>query len=118
MIELVSRCEADANLGPVQFWNLQAIKSALDILKNLRDENKKPRYVRAYLVVRRDRNLTQPRRETQGIIDSAEYALAPVDSPTLFLYRQNPTSKGEPAVWWPQLRFPVGNYVLAFSFDW
>jgi hypothetical protein len=26
------------------------------------------------------------------------------------------TPAGDPDVWWPQLRFPDGNYVLAFSF--
>jgi hypothetical protein len=50
--------------------------------------------------------------------DNREEALAPMDTPTLFMYRANATKKGEAQVGWPQLRFPRGIYVLAFSFDW
>jgi len=34
------------------------------------------------------------------------------------MYRANATPNGEVEVWWPQLRFPDGEYVMAFSFDW
>jgi hypothetical protein len=72
---------------------------------------------KAYLVVRRGRDLNVPRRETQGILSGGEDQLAPRDAPTLFLYRINPNAKRETEAWWPQLRFPDGNYVLAFSFN-
>ncbi len=72
---------------------------------------------RPYLVLRGGRNLVQPRRETQGILAAGEDPLAPRDALTLFLYRQDATASGETEVWWPQPRFPDGNYVLAFSSD-
>lgn len=110
IIELLERCKEDPTENS-QLWNLGSIKAALEILKQ-NVGNK------AYLVVRRGRNLTQKRRETQGILDSNELDLAPRDGVGLFLFRQNTTNIGEAAVWWPQLRFPTGNYVLTFSFDW
>jgi hypothetical protein len=69
-------------------------------------------------VVKRNRELKAERQERQGIISGGEGRLAPTDAPTLFMYRANPNDDGETATWWPQLRFPEGNYVLAFSFDW
>lgn len=74
---------------------------------------------KAYLVVRRGRTAQARRGERKGILSGGEEALAPKDAPTLFLYRQDPTKKGETEVWWPQLRFPEGqkNYVLSFSID-
>ena len=110
ILELLARCELDPKYG-AQLWNPESLRAALDILKKMRGS-------RAYLVVRRGRDLRQPRRETQGILAGGEEALAPRDALALFLYRQNPTSQGETEVWWPQLRFADGNYVLAFSFDW
>lgn len=110
IVELLARCEIDPQHG-AQVWNPESLRAALDMLKKMRGQ-------RAYLVVRRGRDLRQARRETQGILAGGEEALAPRDAVTLFLYRQNATPKGEEEVWWPQLRFPDGNYVLAFSFDW
>lgn len=110
LIELLEKCPPDARHG-VELWDLKTIKAALEKLKSLRGN-------KAYLVVKRGRDLRAQRRETQGILDSGEEALAPRDAPALFIYRQNEIpGKGEVAVWWPQLRFPVGNYVLAFSFN-
>lgn len=108
--ELLERCVPDHRFA-VELWDLKAIKAALVKLKTLRGN-------RAYLVVRRNRDLREARRETQGILSGGEEALAPTDAPTLFIYRQNEVpGKNEIAVWWPQLRFPEGNYVLAFSFN-
>lgn len=110
VIALLEKCEPDPEEDP-QLWNLKALKAAVQTLKTVRKSDQ------AYLVVRRNRNLQQPRRETQGILAGGEDNLAPRDKPTLFLFRQN-ANGDEEAVWWPQLRFPDGNYVLAFSFDW
>jgi hypothetical protein len=110
VLELLEKCEHDPKHG-AQLWNHESIRAALEM-------RKKTHGSRAYLVIRRGRNLTQPRRETQGILAGGEDALAPRDALTLFLFRQDATSSGEVEVWWPQLRFPEGNYVLAFSFDW
>jgi len=109
LIELLERCESDPTYG-TGLWNKKTIKAALETIKAILDSDK------AYIVVRRGRRLQEPRRETQGILDSGENRLAAEDAPTLFIYRQEAT-RSEPAVWWPQLRFPEGNYVLAFSFD-
>jgi hypothetical protein len=57
------------------------------------------------------------RNETQGIHTSGEENIAPLDAPALYMFRQDVTSKFNIEVWWPQLRFPDGNYVLAFSFE-
>lgn len=110
ILPLIDRCIPDSNYG-IKLWSLKTLKVALEKLKTIRDDS-------AYLVVRRHRDLNQPRRETQGILSGGEEALAPKDAPTLFLYRQNANAKGNIEIWWPQLRFPDGNYVLAFSFDW
>lgn len=111
IIELMEKVELDPNYIP-QFWDMDAIKTALHILK------KRAKSDKAYLVIKRDRDLVGPRGERKGIISGGEEALAPTDAPTLFLYRQNANTAGEGEAWWPQLRFPSGNYVLAFSFDW
>jgi len=111
VIELLQKCPPDPKYE-TELWNVKTLTAALEKIQTLRGE-------KAYLVVRRGRNLRQPRRETQGIHDSGEDKLAPMDAPTLFLYRQNASEK-EIEIWWPQLRFPEspdGNYVLAFSFN-
>lgn len=110
VIELMLKVELDPGSTP-QFWDMEAMKTALGVLK------KKAKNDKAYLVVKRGRDLVGARGERKGIISGGEEALAPTDAPTLFLFRQNANS-GLEAVWWPQFRFPVGNYVLAFSFDW
>lgn len=110
LVELLEKCKHDPVQG-AQLWNLGSIKAALDILKKSFGN-------KAYLVVRRGRDLTQPRRETRGILEGGEGSVAPRDAAALFMLRQNATKNGEPEVWWPQLRFPDGNYVLTFSFDW
>lgn len=110
-LELLERIEVDPEYG-AQLWDLKAIRSALDVLKTRMKSNK------AYLVVKRNRDLKAVRTERHGIIQSAEANLAPTDAPTLFMLRVNADRGGDPDVWWPQLRFPDGQYVLAFSFDW
>ena len=109
--ELIGKVEIDPKYG-AQLWDLKAIRTALDVLKEKNKTNK------AYLVVKRHRDLKAVRTERHGIIQSAEGLLAPADAPTLFMYRMNANAEGETEAWWPQLRFPEGNYVLAFSFDW
>lgn len=109
LIDLLDKCEPDPQYG-IDVWNKKTIKTALEKIRTVQNSN------RAYLVVRRDRKLKTQRRETQGILDSGEDTLAPKDAPTLFLYRQDKHDR-EIDIWWPQLRFPEGNYVLAFSFN-
>jgi hypothetical protein len=111
LVELLHECKADPAHG-IELWELKTITAALEKLKTLYGN-------KAYLVVRRGRKLETPRRETQGIHADRDEVdkLASMDAPTLFMFRQDATSKGEIEVWWPQLRFPDGNYVMAFSFD-
>jgi hypothetical protein len=111
IVELIEKIELDPNEG-AQLWDLKAIRSALEVLTTRNKSDK------AYLVVKRNRDLKAVRTERNGIIQSSEAVLAPIDAPALFMYRANATAAGEAEVWWPQLRFPDGNYVLAFSFDW
>src|SRR5260370_244893 len=110
VLELLEKCEHDPAHG-AQLWNRDTIRAALEMQKK-KSGNK------AYLLVQRNRNLTQPRRETQGILTGGEDQLVPRDAVTLFLFRQDATPKGEIEVCWPQLRFPDGTYAFAFSFDW
>jgi len=110
LIELLSRCVPDPRYE-VEMWDQKTLTAGLEKLETLKGD-------KAYLVVRRNRDLRERRRETQGILSGGEDALAPKDAPTLFMYRQNEIpAKGEIAVWWPQLRFPDGNYVMAFNFS-
>lgn len=109
LIELLDKCEPDPQYG-IDVWNKKTIKAALEKIKTVQNSNA------AYLVVRRDRKLKTQRRETQGILDSGEDMLAPKNAPALFIYRQE-AHGNEIEIWWPQLRFPEGNYVLAFSFN-
>jgi hypothetical protein len=109
LIELLEKCEPDTNYG-TDLWNKKTIKAALETIKSIQKND------RAYIVVRRGRRLKEPRRETQGIIAGGENTLAPDVAPTLFMYRQDSVGS-EIDVWWSQLRFPEGNYVLAFSFN-
>lgn len=111
LIELLEKCVPDLRYG-IEMWDQKTLKAALEKLKSLKGN-------KAYLVVRRNRDLREPRRETQGILSGGEESLAPNrDAPSLFIYRQNEIpGKEEITIWWPQLRFPEGNYVMAFSFN-
>ncbi len=112
ILELIEKIAIDPKEG-AQLWDLKAIRTALDVLAKRSKKDK------AYLVVKRRRDLKAVRGERHGIIHSSEANLAPTDAPVLFMYRTNTNPQdGEAEVWWPQLRFPDGNYVLAFSFDW
>jgi hypothetical protein len=111
LLELIEKVKVDPEYG-AQLWDLKAIRTALDVLNTRSGSDK------AYLVVKRNRDLKALRSERHGIIHGGEERLAPTDAPTLFMYRMNANAEGEAEVWWPQLRFPDGNYVLAFSFDW
>jgi hypothetical protein len=109
--EMIKYCPTDSKENS-KLWNLEALDSALETIKSQSGD-------RAYLVVKRSRDIKQRRNETQGILSGGEERLAPKDALTLFIYRQNAIpQRDEIDVWWPQLRFPQGRYVLSFSFDW
>jgi hypothetical protein len=67
-----------------------------------------------YVYVDRDRGLKEDRRETQGILEGGEARLVPDDKLTVFMLRTKADRGAEPA-WWPQIRFPKGQYAFAFA---
>ncbi len=110
VISLLERCVTDPEKESV-LWNMKNIKPALKAIEHLMGE-------KAYLVVKRGRDLAPGREVKRGILSGGEESLAPTDAVTLFLYRQNNKYGNE--IWWPQIRFPEGeqqNYVLSFSVD-
>jgi len=110
-IQILEHCEADPNSEyGIELWDMRTIRSALETIRERLGD-------KAYLVVRRHRTAQAERRERQGILTGGDERLAPTDAPTLFMFRQDRTPKGQAEVWWPQLRFPEGsrNYVLSFS---
>ena len=108
IIELVQKCPPDPVEG-AELWNTKILGASLEKIKTLRGD-------KAYIRVRRGRNLNASRRETQGFYDGGEDKLVPEDAPTLFMYKLKESARGE-AVWLPQVRFPEGNYAIAFSFE-
>lgn len=108
VIEMIEKCAPDPDEG-AEMWNTKILKVALEKIKTLRG-------TKAYLRVRRGNDLNAARRETQGFYSGGEDKLVPEDATTLFMYRLKKSHKGE-EVWLPQVRFPEGNYAIAFSFD-
>jgi hypothetical protein len=108
LIRIIEKCGADPQEG-VDLWNLKTLSAGLEKLKTLRGQT-------AYLNTKRGRDLNEPRRETQGFLSGGEGSSVPKDAPALFMYRLK-TSRRGPEVWWPLIRFPEGNYALAFSFE-
>lgn len=111
LIELLRECppDPDTDLG-IELWEPKTVITALEKLKIVLSNND------AWLIIQRRRNAQTPRRETRGIHDSGEDAHVQKRIPTLFMYRQE-AFNDQVEVWWPQLRFPDGSYVLAFSFS-
>lgn len=105
---IIQLCEHDPNFG-AELWNKKTLKAALEKIQTILNSEK------AYIRVRRNRDLNERRRETQGFLSGGEDGLVPRDAPTLFIYHLRRSAKGN-EIWWPMLRFPDGNYVLAFSF--
>jgi len=112
IIGLLEKCLHDLNEG-AELWNIKTLTTALEKLKTIARNGKY--YDDAYIRVRRNRNLEQPREETQGFLTGGEAKLVPNDKLALFIYRIN-ENNGKIAAWWPLIRFPDGNYILAFSF--
>jgi hypothetical protein len=91
-----------------RIWDTTAVgQSLVEFAKLHRQEN-------GYVYVDRDRDLKANRRETQGILAGGEEGRVPRDKVTLFLLRTRGGGGDEP-VWWPQIRFPDGQYAFAFA---
>jgi hypothetical protein len=108
LINIIKKCEHDPDQGE-DLWNKKNIITALEKAKDLFGN-------KAYLRVRRERELTTPRNETQGFLSGGEAGEVPHDAPTLFVYRLKKRFPDDYEAWWPLLRFADGNYVFAFSF--
>lgn len=106
IIELIKAIPIDTTYIS-ELWDEKMLIAALEEIKTLKGND-------AYLIVLKGRGLRAPRGETRGILSGGEKDLAQSDKPTLFMVRQN-KKDNEEAAWWPQIRLPDGNYVLAFS---
>lgn len=107
--QLVKKCEADPAVGS-EMWNQKSLQATLEKIKTIFGN-------KAYIRVRRGLNQGPYDREDHGILTKAgEQRLVPSDALTLFIFKMDARGS-EPSVWWPMLRFPDGNYAIAFSFD-
>jgi hypothetical protein len=104
LIQLTMPDDAEAE----RVWDAEAIAGSIQQFAKLRGQKT------GYLYVDRDRGLKESRRETQGILEGGEAGKVPQDKLTLFLLRTK-AGNGANAAWWPQLRFPAGNYAFAFA---
>jgi len=89
-------------------WDSLAIAESIEQLGTIRKQ------VGGMVYVDRDRELEASRRETAGIISGGEGAGMPTDHIGIFMLRQKPKGARH-AVWWPQVRFPSGQYAFAFA---
>ena len=104
LVRLTMPDEAEAE----RVWDVEAVAGSLQQFAKLRGQQT------GYLYVDRERGLKESRRETQGILEGGEAGKVPQDKLTLFLLRTK-AANGVNAAWWPQIRFPAGNYAFAFS---
>lgn len=89
-------------------WDSDAVAGSLAQFASLHKQKM------GYVYVDRDRELDADRRETQGILTGGEYQSVPSDKIALFMLRTKGNRKNL-AAWWPQIRFPDGNYAFAFA---
>ena len=91
-----------------RIWDPIAVAETVTQFSSLRKQST------GYVYVDRGRGLLANRRETQGILDSGEAGQVPDNKLTLFLLKTE-AIKNKQAVWWPQIRFPKGQYGFAFA---
>lgn len=89
-------------------WDVLAIAESIGQCATMRKQKV------GYVYVDRERDLREARRETQGILTGGESSKASSDHVTLFLLRTKAHGKNG-AAWWPQVRFPAGQYAFAFA---
>jgi hypothetical protein len=95
-------------------WQSERVWDPIAVAESIRQFALLHKQETGYVYVDRNRGLLAKRRETQGILDSGEAALVPDDRCTLFLLRTS-AGKGTNDSWWPQIRFPKGQYAFAFA---
>jgi hypothetical protein len=84
----------------------------LAVAESLMQFAKLHKHKTGFVYVDRDRELAANRAETAGILTGGEYKSVPLDKIAIFMLRT--TGGGHPA-WWPQIRFPDGDYAFAFA---
>ena len=104
LVELTMPDNAEAE----RVWDQGAVAGSLQQFSKLKGQTT------GYVYIDRDRGLKESRRETQGILEGGEAGKVPQDKMTLFLLRTK-AGGGNNAAWWPQVRFPAGNYAFAFA---
>jgi len=89
-------------------WNPVAVAASINQLSKIKE------HATGYVYVDRDRELDANRRETAGILSGGEFSAVPDDKIALYMLR---TKAGghKAASWWPQVRFPNGQYAFAFA---
>ena len=107
IVELIGLVRIDENQSQ-NIWNTESIGLSLLQLHKL-DPNRV-----GYVYVRRDTEHEKGRGETRGLLDSGEIHRIPGNEIALFMMRLKPDKEGTTA-WWPQIRFPDGNYAFAFA---
>jgi Z1 domain/Type III restriction enzyme, res subunit len=107
LIELIRLTKPDEQSAE-RIWNPEAIELSLSQYATLMKKSD------GYLFVDRDRGLEKSRRENQGILDGGEVSKVPTSEPALFMLRTKSNLNGCVG-WWPQIRFPDGNYAFAFA---
>ncbi|PDT64516.1 hypothetical protein CO683_37570 [Bradyrhizobium ottawaense] len=89
-------------------WDPTAIMESLDQLATTL------KHSTGNVYVDRDRDVEAVRKETQGVLSGGEFKKVPTNTITLYMLRMKQT-KSKHAAWWPQVRFPDGNYAFAFA---
>jgi Z1 domain-containing protein len=89
-------------------WNPVAVAESLAQFARLYG------HTTGYVWVDRDRELDATRRETAGVLAGGEFANVPGDKIALYILRTK-ANRQKNAAWWPQIRFPDGQYAFAFA---
>lgn len=89
-------------------WNSTAVAESLAEFSKLRGQ------AIGYVYVDRERELDASRRETAGILTGDEFRKVPLDKIVLYVLRTKAKGRSH-AAWWPQIRFPDGQYAFAFA---
>jgi hypothetical protein len=89
-------------------WNPVAVAESIGQFAKLHKQET------GYVYVDRDRELEATRIETAGVLAGGEFKRVPGDKIALYILRTK-AGRGNNASWWPQIRFPDGNYAFAFA---
>lgn len=114
-IELIQTTKSDSSGGGL--WDTKRIIASLKKLKGSYDN-------RAYLVVRRNRNLGKNKEGLLRAVFSGpsgnypgDVSFAVSEYPTLFMFRLTGKQWNDYPFWVPIVRFPNGQYAILFNFD-